>query len=166
VNHLGHFALTLGILDAIRDGGRIVNVSSVAHYRVKRINWNTLRHPKKLRTGFAEYAVSKLANVLFTARLARELAPRGIDCYGLHPGVIASDVWRNVPFGIRHVIKQFMISNDDGARTTLYCATAPAVKGASGLYWDTCKPKTPSTLARDTALQNELWNRSLEWTAS
>ena len=163
VNHLGHFALTTGLFGAFVDGGRIINVSSGAHYSAKAIDWAALQKPTKHATGLPEYAVSKLANVLFTRALSQRLKSRQIDCYSLHPGIVASDVWRTVPTGIRHVIKWFMIGTEEGARTSLYCATAPTLKGQTGLYWDKCKPKTPSRLARDSALAEELWERSARW---
>ena len=164
VNHLGHFALTTGLFGTLADGGRVINVSSGAHYTAKAIDWDALQKPTKHATGLPEYAVSKLANVLFTRTLSQRLESRKIDCYALHPGIVASDVWRTVPIGIRHVIKWFMISNEDGARTSLYCATAPTLEGQTGLYWDKCTAKTPSRLARDPALAEELWERSMRWT--
>jgi NAD(P)-dependent dehydrogenase (short-subunit alcohol dehydrogenase family) len=166
VNHIGHFALTLSIVDLLKDGGRIINIASKAHYTASKLELKNMRQPTRHITGYSEYAASKLANVLFSARLAKELQKRCIDCFAVHPGVIASDIWRKVPFGIRHIIKLFMISNEEGARTTLYCATSPAIKGMTGLYWDRCKPKTPSRLAQDESLQNTLWDYSLKWTNS
>ena len=59
-----------------------------------------------------EYALSKLANVLFTIELDKRLQGTGVSTYSLHPGVVASDVWRSVPWPVRSVIKLFMITND------------------------------------------------------
>jgi len=106
--------------------------------------------------------VSKLANVLFSSELARR-APASIHTYSLHPGAVASDVWREVPWGLRHLMKLFMLSNEQGARTTLYCATSDEVAGATGRYYDRSKEKTPSKLARDEGLAKELWEKSAGW---
>ncbi len=57
-----------------------------------------------------------------------------------------------------------MLSNEDGALTTLYCATSPEAANETGLYYDSCRTKQPSPAARDTGLANELWERSENWT--
>jgi retinol dehydrogenase-12 len=169
-NHLGHFLLTTLLLPRVRAAsGRIVNVSSKAHYDVKPsptpIPWDALRERTPSMTGLAEYAVSKLCNVLFTKELARGKAGAGVHSYALHPGVIASDAWRQVPQPFRWFMKLGMLSNDDGAKTSLYCATSKEVAGDDGLYYDRCKTKAPSKFAEDEELARELWRRSEEWVA-
>ena len=79
-NHVGHFALTLQLFPALRRAGhaRIVNVASKAHYRAKSIDWDAVRRPTASVTGLPEYQVSKLANVLFTAELARRSRGAGV----------------------------------------------------------------------------------------
>jgi len=165
VNHIGHFLLTQLLLERLRASApaRIVTVASKAHYRAHGLDWPALRRPTATRSGLPEYGVSKLANVLFSAELARRLAGSGVTTYALHPGVVASDVWRQVPWPLRALIKLTMLSTEEGARTTLHCATAPVVAHDSGLYYDRCRPKEPSRLARDGALAAELWQRSEAW---
>ena len=110
-----------------------------------------------------EYGVSKLSNVLFSAELSRRLAGSGITTYSLHPGVVASDVWREVPWPLRSLIKLLMISTEEGAATTLYCATSAEAGQQTGLYYDSCRPKQPGKAAQDLALAAQLWKRSDEW---
>ena len=167
-NHLGHFLFTTLLLDRIRKSGpaRIVNVSSASHYSARRIDWEALRRPTRSTTGLDEYAVSKLANVLFTKELARRLPATEVTTYALHPGVIASDIWqRRVPRFLAAIPKLFMKSTADGARTSIYCAASSACAGETGLYYTDSKVKRPSRLADDTALAAELWQRSEAWTA-
>ena len=166
-NHVGHFLLTQLLLDRLKSSApaRIVTVASRAHYRVPAWDWQALTAPTKTATGLAEYGVSKLANVLFSAELARRLQGTGVTAYALHPGVVASDVWRSVPWPFRPLIKRWMITVEEGALTTLHCAASADVAQQTGLYYDKCKPKTPSDLARDPALALELWNRSEAWVA-
>jgi len=168
VNHMGHFLLTRLLLECIRASApaRIVTVASRAHYRASGLDWNALRQPTGSRTGVAEYSNSKLANVLFSAELGRRLAGTGVSTYSLHPGVVASDVWRAVPWPIRPLMKLRMISTEEGARTTLHCATAPQLAGETGLYYDKCQPRPPSALAQDAALAAQLWQRSAAWTGA
>lgn len=165
VNHMGHFAFTVPLLDKLRASApaRVVVVSSKGHYDAKGIDFDALRRKTRSITGLAEYSVSKLANVLFAAELGRRLQGTGVTTYSLHPGVIASDVWRQVPWPVRPLIKRFMITVEEGARTSLHCATAPELAGETGLYYDDCKPKTPSKPARDEALARELWAYSERW---
>lgn len=164
-NHMGTFAFTLGLLDRLSDGGRIVIVASRAHYRARGIPFDNLLASTASATGLDEYGVSKLANVLFAAELAKRVAARNIIVSSLHPGVVASDIWRSIPWPFRDLMKLFMISNDEGARTSLYCATSPDLNGKSGLYWDSCREKRPSRAAQDGALAAELWLRSEGWLA-
>ena len=165
VNHLGHFLLTELLLKRIERSApaRIVNVASKAHYKAKGIDWRLLRQPTQTTTGLREYEVSKLCNVLHARDLASRLGGTGVTTYSLHPGVIASDVWRKVPWPIRPLITAFMKSNHDGARTSLHCATSDAVANDTGLYYDGCEVKEPQPLALDAALAAELRERSEAW---
>ncbi len=165
INHMGHFLLTQRLLDVLQRSApaRIVTVASRAHYRARGIDWEAVRRPTASTTGLPEYGVSKLANVLFTAELARRLAGSGVNTYALHPGVVASDIWRSVPWPLRGLLKLAMISTEEGARTSLYCATSPEAAGDSGKYYDRCKPKAPSAAAQDAQLAAELWSRSEAW---
>lgn len=166
VNHMGHFLLTQLLLARIQASApaRIVTVASRAHYRASGLDWDALRQPTHSRTAITEYSNSKLANVLFSAELGRRLAGSGVTTYALHPGVVASDVWRSVPWPIRPLMKLGMISTEQGALTTLHCATSAQRANESGLYYDKCQARTPSALARDAALAAELWRHSLLWT--
>jgi dehydrogenase/reductase SDR family protein 13 len=167
-NHLGPFLFTLLLLDRLKQSApsRIVNVASRAHHRAKGIDWDAQRRPASSTGGIDEYSVSKLANVLFTKELARRLAGSGVTTYALHPGVVATDIWRELPWGLRHLAKLFMISPEEGSRTTIHCATAPEASLTSGAYYDSCKPVRPSRAADDPVLAGELWRRSVEWTGA
>ena len=87
----------------------------------------------------------------------------GVSTYSLHPGVVATDVWREVPAVIRPLIKLMMISVEEGAATTPYCATSAAADNETGLYYDKCRVKHASTAGQDAALAAELWRRSEQW---
>jgi len=167
VNHLGHFLLTeLLVPRLLREPhSRVVNVSSIAHYDAPGIDFNALRRPSSLFGVLRAYQVSKLCNVLHAKALAKHYGARGLHAYSLHPGVIASDVWREIPQPIRWFMLRNMISNEDGAKTTLYCAASSEVAEHNGRYYDECAEKEPSKLAQDSALGEELWQRSHEYVA-
>ena len=164
VNHLG-ISCSTALLDRIKASApaRIVTVASKAHYRARGIDWKAVREPTRTATGLQEYGVSKLANVLFSAELGRRLAGSGVTTYSLHPGVVATEVWRRVPWPFGWLMKLALISPEKGAQTTLHCATSASVAAETGLYYDECRPKTPSRVARDEALAAKLWERSEDW---
>jgi retinol dehydrogenase-12 len=86
-----------------------------------------------------------------------------VTTYSLHPGVVASDVWRKVPWPIRPLMKLRMRSTQEGAQTSLYCATSPDVAPQTGLYYEDCKVKQAGPAATPE-LAAELWERSAAWT--
>lgn len=165
-NHLGPFLLTELLLPQLRASpqGRIVNVSSRAHARAKGIDWDALRRPAaSTREALVHYGVSKLMNVLHVKELARRLAGTSVTTYALHPGVVASEIWREAPRLVQRVIKLFMISNEEGAKTSIHCATAAELSRDSGRYYDQSRERRPSALSEDAALAQELFQRSEEW---
>jgi NAD(P)-dependent dehydrogenase (short-subunit alcohol dehydrogenase family) len=149
VNHLGHFALVTGVLDLVLAGTspRVVVVSSDSHYQAKGLPEDRLRRATRSVTGLPEYARSKLANVLFATELGRRLFGTGVITSSLHPGVVASDVWRTVPWPLRPLIKLAMLAPDQGAATTLHCATSDEVAAQTGLYYDACRARPPGCAA-------------------
>jgi retinol dehydrogenase-12 len=166
VNHLGHFALTAALLDCLTASApaRVVTVSSDAHYQARGVDFDAVRRPGRSITGLPEYAVAKLCNVLFTQELAQRVAGTGVTSYVLHPGVVASDIWRRVPWPVRPLLTRRMLSPEQGARTSLFCATDEQVAAASGRYYEDCQERAPSPVAT-ADLGAELWQRSEAWTA-
>jgi NAD(P)-dependent dehydrogenase (short-subunit alcohol dehydrogenase family) len=165
LNHLSYFLLTNLLLDILKasSAARIVSVASNAHQPAK-IDFDDLQSEKRYFS-FRAYSVSKLANILFTAELARRLAGTRVTANCLHPGAIASGFGRNNPGWFKSVIalaQLFMISPEKGARTSIYLASSPEAEGKTGLYWVKCKPAQPSKAARDEATQRRLWDVSAQ----
>jgi dehydrogenase/reductase SDR family protein 13 len=167
-NHLGHFLLTERLLPLVERAaqGRIVIVSSRVHQRASGIDWDALVEPTRSFSAVPEYVVSKLANVLHAKELARRLAATAVTSYSLHPGGVASDIWQRRLGVFAILLRPFLLTSEEGARTPLRCATDPALSGESGLYYDREQPMTPSALSLDEALQDELHRRSTEWVQS
>jgi retinol dehydrogenase 12 len=166
VNHLGHFALTELLLDRLKASGpdaRIVNVSSDSHYGARGIDFAALRRPTATFTGGREYSVSKLCNVLHAQELARRLEGTAVHAYALHPGVVASDIWRRIPWPARWFLTRRMLTIEQGAVTSVYCATSPDVAADSGLFYDKSAAKAASPVATPE-LAARLWQHSSEWT--
>ncbi|MCB0559813.1 MAG: SDR family oxidoreductase [Lewinellaceae bacterium] len=163
VNHLGHFLLTHLLLGPLRQAPepRVINVSSVAYLR-GRIDFNNLRGEKGpgQYDGLQAYARSKLANVLFTRELARRYPE--IHSFALHPGAVRTQIgnkhskWYTSLFW--HLLKVLMVTPDKGAGTSVYLATSPEVKDASGLFFDDKQRRRElSEAGRSDALARQLW---------
>lgn len=163
--HVGHFLLTQLLLERLKTSApaRIVVVASKVHRQIKQFEFDTVKEKTRSVSGLPEYGRAKLANILFAKALAERLQGTGVTTYALHPGVVATQVWRSLPWPLDKLIKPFMLSEEKGAATSLYCATSAAVANDSGLYYDECKAIEPSRLARDRDLAERLWRESEGW---
>jgi NAD(P)-dependent dehydrogenase (short-subunit alcohol dehydrogenase family) len=145
----------------------VVTVASRAHYR-GRLDLQAVADPNERITPTASYARSKLANVMHSLALARRLRGTGIAVNSLHPGIVASNLlpqW--LQWVQRWLKREQMFDPVRGARTTLQLALDPRFQDCSGLYVDeNGQPEPPSPIARDEALQEQLWMRSLAWTGA
>jgi retinol dehydrogenase 12 len=163
VNHLSHFLLTNLLKEQlIKSKTRIVNVSSGIHYMGK-IDENSF-FEKNNYSGIKAYGQSKLANVLFTLKLAKLTKDTGITVNALHPGGINTDIGTKNTQGFINKLWSwasiFMKSEEEGAKTSVYLAISPDVENVSGRYFTKCKQKTPSKLARDISLADNVWEIS------
>lgn len=162
VNHLGPFLLTRLLLPLLERSApsRVVVVSSGAHWR-GRIAWDDLQATR----GYAfrqVYAQSKLANLLFVRALARRT--KGVTVNGLHPGVIATEIARDMPLPVRFAWRCLFKSPEEGALTPLHLATSPQLDGVTGKYFEECRQVRPAPAALDDAAAERLWTISEELT--
>jgi retinol dehydrogenase 12 len=155
-NFLGGFLLTERLLPALKraPAPRVVNVSSAAHYGTQ-INWDDLGYERGFGS-FRSYQQSKLAQVLFTRELSRR--EPAIATNAVHPGAIATGIWRAAPTPIRVVLGLVLPSPTKGAKPVIHLATGADVEGVSGQYFDKMRPKTPSPAARNDADAARLWS--------
>jgi NAD(P)-dependent dehydrogenase (short-subunit alcohol dehydrogenase family) len=185
-NHLGPFLLTSLLRDLLeRAGGtggypvrspgassapaRVVTVASAVHKQVRAIPWDDLASGG--RTEYAgqrqAYPLSKLANILFTAELARRLSGTGVTANCLHPGFVRTSLGRDVT-GVAGAIVPLILRMRPGpvagARTPVYLASSPEVAGVTGGYFVKCRPAQPSALARDRQAAARMWALSEELT--
>ncbi|HEV2179843.1 MAG TPA: SDR family oxidoreductase [Gemmatimonadaceae bacterium] len=162
-NYIGPFYLTSLLMPLLVEApqGRVVNVASVAHERVQSFDWRWLdRRTAGAKSGFNMYAASKLMNILHARELARRLAATRVTTYAVHPGGVASNIWRSLPWIVRRVLMLFLISNERGARTQVWCATAPELASTSGRYYYECREVRGTELSRDAGLATELYDRT------
>ena len=150
-------------------GARIVTVSSGAHQTGK-MHWEDINWEKAEYEPWAAYAQSKLANILFTQELAERLKGSGVTAYSLHPGVIATELWRHVgDHGnilsslmalLWRGVSLFVKTPESGAQTTIFCAVDESVANDSGLYYADCGQATPAKHARVEGEPKRLWEIS------
>lgn len=166
VNHLGHMLFTLLLEPALVKAvpSRVVTVASRAHERTRRpIDYGSLTRPTSSFIGWSEYMQSKLANMLFHFALERRWHGKGVHTYAVHPGVIASDIWRQAPTPLRQIAMSFMRTEEQGARSSVHCASSEAAGAETGLYYgELGEHRKPSSLATDEAAQEALWAWSME----
>lgn len=172
VNHLGHFALTLQLLEALRAGApsRIVNVSSYKHGQYA-LDFDNLQ----LERGYSmlkSYAHSKLCNVLFTYELARRLEGTGVTANCVHPGAAATSINANsgavflLPAVAMLMAARSLgfLTPEEGAVTQVWAASAPELEGVSGKYfggiWRKCQEERSSKSSYDVEAARKLWEYS------
>ena len=158
VNHVAPFLLTELLaprLEASAAGlpSRVINVASVAHTR-GRIHIDDLTLSSAW-TGYAAYAMSKLANVMHAISLAERHAADRLVAYSLHPGVISTKLLRQ---GFGPVAG---IPAEAGARTSVRLAAEGAASAPSGSYFNDGVQSQPAPKARDAGMRAALWDASL-----
>jgi len=163
VNHLGHFLLVELLREQMASGGRIITVASRAHLRGN-LDLDAVADPSERIRATASYARSKLANVLHSLALARQLEGTGVTANCLHPGIVATHLLPHWVQVIQRLIRGQMFDEQRGAKTTLHLTLSPEVAGCNGIYFDEkARATSPSKRALDRALQDELWRRSRSW---
>ena len=170
-NHLGHFVLVNQLLDLVvaAPQGRVVIVGSRAHENAPDdgIQFDDLAGESWFATQRA-YGHSKLANGLHALELARRLEGTRATANVVHPGVVRTNIARNLPawqeLAFRVAGYLFLKSSAQGAATTCYAATNPDLQDVSGCYFADCNPETPSANMQDADMAARLWEVSEELT--
>jgi NAD(P)-dependent dehydrogenase (short-subunit alcohol dehydrogenase family) len=168
LNHLNYFLLTNLLLDALKASprARIVNVASNNHWQ-EHLDFEDLQMTKRYN-GFRAYGRSKLANVLFTYELSRHLAGTNITANAIHPGFVATDIYRKVnrllTLLIVPLIRLMALPPSEGAQTSIYLASSPEVVGVTGKYFILNKPVPSDPATYVVADAQRLWDISLEMT--
>ncbi len=175
LNHLAPFLLTTLLLDRLKESApaRVVTTSSRAHTGASSIPFDDLDGTRSFArgpgfaAGMSRYGETKLANILFTAELARRLEGTGVTANCFHPGVVATGFGRNEGGLMRvavTVIRPFMRSPRKGAETLVWLADSAEVAGESGAYFVDQPRVNPSSAARDPEAARRLWEVSEEQT--
>jgi NAD(P)-dependent dehydrogenase (short-subunit alcohol dehydrogenase family) len=157
-NHLGHMALTLGVLDLLQNtsGARVVALSSTGH-KISGIRWDDIHFHTTPYDKWQAYGQSKTANALFANALSRRLRASGGHAFAVHPGGIFTPLqrhlgieeqvrlgWINADGSPSELAKAGFKSTEQGCATTLWAATSAALVGKAGVYCEDCDIASPT----------------------
>ena len=165
LNHLAPFLLTYELRDVLTS--RVVTLSSGGHH-MQYFTWDDLATRNRWVGQTLVYGASKLCNIWFAKEAARRFARKGPDkmavtSNAVHPGVVASGFGQTgsklLQLGSR-LARPFMLTLEQGARTSVHVASSPEVEGVTGEYFYKSKVKTPSARARDAGDARTLWELS------
>jgi NAD(P)-dependent dehydrogenase (short-subunit alcohol dehydrogenase family) len=181
-NHLGHFQLTVRLLPALGAArqARVVALSSRGHAR-SAFDFDDPRFEQRPYDKWIAYGQSKTANALFAVALDARTAGHGIRAFAVHPGAVLTELGRSVPAEELRAIRaalppdQLYKTIEQGAATSVWCATSPQLAGMGGVYCEDCDVAEavpadfkglsgvrPWAIDRDAA--ERLWHASEAWT--
>jgi NAD(P)-dependent dehydrogenase (short-subunit alcohol dehydrogenase family) len=164
-NHLGHMALTLGLMPQLQrtEGARVVALASTGH-KVSGIRWDDVHFTAEPYDKWKAYGQSKSANALFANALSRRLAPSGGLAFGVHPGGIFTPLqrhltveettmlgWTNADGSPSELAKRGFKTPEQGCSTSLWAATSPLLVGKPGVYCEDCDVAAPTDPASPMA---------------
>ncbi len=171
VNHLGHMAMTVGLLPALQkaNGSRLVALSSTAHIRGD-VNWDDPHYQTSEYDKWGAYAQAKSANALFALGADRKWDEYGVTAFGVHPGGIFTPLqrhlpeeemvalgWKNPDGTIPPMIEAMFKTPEQGASTATWAATSPMLEGRGGEYCEDCD------IAQLAGPDSQGWEHAREW---
>lgn len=152
-NHLGHFQLTARLWPALAaaKGARVVSLSSIGH-RISPVNFEDPSFERSEYNKWVSYGRAKSANALFAVGLDKRGAPHGVRAFAVHPGGIMTDLQRYMPEEEKRAmgwidaegrVNERFKTTEQGAATSVWCATSPQLDGIGGVYCEDCDIAQP-----------------------
>ena len=166
VNHFGHFLLTRELLELVKKAknARIINVSSTAHAKAREDFLEDLSAEKNY--GLDTYRNSKLANVLFSLELQKRLEGEDVCVYSVHPGVVATQLIRDLSPWFEALLRTFLSfylkDAEEGAKTQVMVASDPSLQNTCAKYWADCRVQEETAQAKDEKVAAKLWAKTEE----
>jgi NAD(P)-dependent dehydrogenase (short-subunit alcohol dehydrogenase family) len=181
-NHLGHFQLTARLWPALRSArrARVVSLSSRGHARAA-VDFEDAHFQRRAYDKWLAYGQSKTANALFALALDARGQAHGVRAFSVHPGPIMTELVRalsedELRAGVDRAQTQSPLKNvEQGAATSMWCATSPQLDGMGGVYCedadiaqavpaDSPAPTGVRPWAMDADFAERLWTKSEAWT--
>ncbi|KAL7528342.1 hypothetical protein ACHAWF_002527, partial [Thalassiosira exigua] len=178
-NHLGHFALTAGLMPLLSTSARVINVSSEGYqFAGGGLDLDNLNGEREYGP-WSSYGLSKLENILFTNELQRRASDSDdwskLTAVSLHPGAVQTDLaryligeekfqsmkengfssWQDKV--VMEGLAKFVKTVEEGASTQVFLASADLGASDDGKYFLDGKPKKPQAFATDRTKGEELW---------
>ncbi|MFX1329647.1 MAG: SDR family oxidoreductase [Promethearchaeota archaeon] len=165
IHFLAPFLLTNLLIDVLKRSApsRIINVTSAAHKRAK-IDFNDIQSENKKYRLFTVYGISKLAEMLLTYELSRNLEGSRVTVNAIHPGLVNTNLGRDQSKFSQWFARKFFKSPEEGAQTSIYLASSPEVEGITGKYFVNNQPKESSGESYNKEHAKKLWHIALEMT--
>ncbi|RKH62235.1 oxidoreductase [Corallococcus llansteffanensis] len=183
-NHLGHFQLTARLWPALRraNGARVVSLSSRGHRRAG-MDFEDPHFERRPYDKWVAYGQSKTANILFALGLDARGEAHRIRAFSLHPGAIVTELMRSMSEAeVRAAVESSnkvspLKTIEQGAATSIWCATSPQLDGRGGVYCEDCDiaevvgadspvPRGVMPWAVDKNAAERLWTMSEAWTGA
>lgn len=164
VNYLAPAMLSILLLDLLKESvpSRIINVSSAMH-RSANLNLDDLEQRKRMFNGILAYSNSKLALILFTKVLARTLKDERITVNALHPGLVRTNIFRNLPKSIVKIMLLGALNPEEGAQTSIFLATSDEVVSISGEYFANKILSNAVLPSNWDKIAEKLWNITINY---
>jgi len=168
VCHVGHFLLVTTLLPSLlrASGPRVIMVSSESHRAPSRLNFAALPYPKEKFSTMKAYGQAKLCNALMAVELHRRFADQGLTACYLHPGtMVTTDIGRDsslVRFAML-LVRPFTKTANQGAATSVFCATWAGRDELGGNYFSHCTKAKPSAETENMQASEHLWELSEQW---
>ena len=183
VNYIGYYLLTNKIMPVLRDvsGSRVINISSIAHYRVNGINWDNINSQIHYNKHEA-YDLSNLFRIMFTVELEQKLRQKNYQTIAIscHPGVTITNICRHIPMAkilqnnsifAKIINKLVFHTPHQAAMSALMATTSLSVNGGDFVGFDTKRQfrgrpvvVQPNELVFDKSLREIMWRKSVEIT--
>eukprot|EP01122_Echinamoeba_exundans_P006319 TRINITY_DN1747_c0_g1_i3.p1 TRINITY_DN1747_c0_g1~~TRINITY_DN1747_c0_g1_i3.p1 ORF type:complete len:286 (-),score=23.65 TRINITY_DN1747_c0_g1_i3:268-1125(-) len=162
-NHLGHFLLTYHLLDVLKASApsRVVTLTSNYHSATSKVSWAS---PFFIKGGWgtsSAYSLSKLFNMWHASELHRRVAQFDISCFSVHPGLVNTEILRDLPCCIRQITRLGK-TPDQGAATVLFAALWADPRTQGGGYFVDCRIAKKSKLGSDETEAARCWDESLQ----
>ncbi len=168
VCHVGHFLMVKKLLPKLlsAEAPRVVMVSSESHRVPSRLDFDALPYPKETFRPMKSYGQAKLCNALMAIELQRRFADQGLTACYLHPGtMVTTDIGRDsalVRFAMR-LVSPFTKTANQGAATSVFCATWDKRSELGGNYFSHCARAKPSVETTNAQVATRLWELSERW---
>ncbi len=179
-NHIGHFQLTARLWPALRaaQGARVVALSSRGHARAG-VDFEDPHFTRRDYDKWVAYGQSKTANILFALGLDKRGEAHGVRAFSVHPGAVMTDLVRFMTAEELQAVRaanagDFYKTTQQGAATSVWCATSPQLAGLGGVYCENSDIAAPVPAdstgksgvrpwATDPALAERLWTLTESW---